>query len=68
MNQVIGTMTMAIGIFFCAAPQRAAKIWGQRNRDSVVRGGIYYHLYRITGILLCLGGFLLGIENIWPPR
>ena len=20
------------------------------------------------GVLLCLGGFLLGIENIWPAR
>ncbi len=68
MNQVVGTVTLVIGIFFCAAPERAAKIWGQRDLESMTRGGIYRRLYRMTGMLLCLGGFLLGIENIWPAR
>jgi hypothetical protein len=65
MNLVVSAVTIAIGIFFSAVPEQAAKMWGRRRLAEMANGPMYRRLYRATGILLCLAGLLFAAENFW---
>lgn len=64
MNLVVSAVTIAIGIFFSAMPERAAKLWGRRQLAEMANGPLYRRLYRVAGILLCLAGLLFAAESI----
>jgi len=65
-NLVVSTVAMALGIFVGAAPLRAARIWGSQRLVNLApeRRASFARWYRAFGILLCLSGMLLAVDNI----
>jgi len=56
MDTVMGTVTLAIGLFVVAAPERAAQFWGSdRLRKLTPQGRVWYlRWYRAFGVVLGL--------------
>ncbi|HEV2200949.1 MAG TPA: hypothetical protein VGR73_14105 [Bryobacteraceae bacterium] len=63
-NLVVSAVTIAIGIFFSAVPEQAAKLWGRRQLAQMANGPLYRRLYRVAGILLCVAGLLFVAESL----
>jgi hypothetical protein len=65
-NFLVSAVTMALGTFVAASPDRAARIWGSQRLASLApeRRSSFIRWYRIFGILLCLSGVLLAVDGI----
>jgi hypothetical protein len=66
MDTVMGTITLAIGLFVVAAPERAAQFWGsERLRKLTPQGRVWYlRWYRAFGVILGLAGILFALYSM----
>ncbi|MGA3210020.1 MAG: hypothetical protein ABSD20_01865 [Terriglobales bacterium] len=65
-NFVLSAIAIALGTFVAAMPHRAAKLWGSRRLAKLApeRRTAFIIWYRTFGIVLCLSGILLVVDNI----
>ena len=65
-NLVVSSVTMMLGVFVAASPERAAKIWGSKRFDKLAaeRKASFVSRYRVFGIFLFLGGVLFAVDSI----
>jgi len=66
MDLIVSTVAFALGAFVAASPAHAARIWGSERLDKAtpVQRGSLLRWYRVLGVLLCLGGMLLAVDNV----
>jgi hypothetical protein len=66
---VVSGVTFAIGFFFFALPERAARLWGQRLLAGASNGTMYRRLYQAVGVLLCAAAILIAMDALLydPP-
>jgi len=65
-NALVSTVTIALGAFVVASPDRAARIWGAQRLEKLPpeRRASFVSWYRVFGILLLLGGLLFAIDSM----
>ena len=70
MDLVASTVTLALGIFVTLEPEKAARIWGNKQLDKLAPAVRKFYLgcYRAFGVLLCTAGTLFAMETIWFPN
>ena len=63
---MLGLVTTALGIFFAAAPERSARIWGKKRLDALTCAPRTWYLrgFRTLGVLLCLAGLLVSLQSL----
>ena len=63
---MMGIVTVALGIFVAASPERSAKIWGRKQLDALTEASRTWYLrgFRTLGFLLCLAGLLVSVQSL----
>ena len=62
----MATITLALGLFVAAAPERAAQFWGSERLGKLTpRGRVWYlRTYRVFGVVLGLAGILFALDSM----
>lgn len=65
MNLAVSVITIILGAFITASPDRAAKIWGSEKRERLTPAQqiLFVRWFRVLGVLICLGGILFAIDS-----
>ena len=66
MDLALSVISIILGAFITASPDRAAKIWGSEKlqRLTPAQEIVFVRWFRALGVLICLGGILFAIDSI----